>query len=466
MMLTRRSLLAKIFLWFWVTVIVTGIALVLTFLLEPRGVPAQWHSSLAESARYSGTIAVETLEHNGPAAASAYLAQLEHETYLWACLFDVSGNVIAGNNCESFRHMASNVTSSQRSDFNVKFGLARVALIMKGSSGRNYIFATELPAGPRAAVGINRTAFVLQWGVAFLVSGFVCYLLTRYLTAPILRLREAAQQIASGNLSTRASASVAPRRDELGDLVSDFDAMAERIEALVGRQRQLISDVSHELRSPLARLNVAIDLARQRKGNDPAFDQAETDTALLNEMIGRLLTIAKLDVSSSQVPMVRIDLAELVTQVVHDANFESHASEDRVKLTIDGNLFVQGNPELLHSAIENVVRNAIHYTDPGTQVEVSLGCDRRPDGSFVKIEIHDHGPGLPESELTNIFRPFYRAAEARDRQSGGSGLGLAIADRVIRTHGGTIQARNGAPKGLLVEILVPQAKNGLSDADS
>src|ERR1700756_254503 len=154
------------------------------------------------------------------------------------------------------------------------------------------------------------------------------------------------------------------RRDELGDLVRDFNAMASRIEELVSRQRQLISDVSHELRSPLARLNVALDLARQRKGNDPAFDQAEQDTAVLNEMIGRLLTIAKLDASPLQVAMTDVDVSELVLQVVRNANFEMQSAEERVKFIADGRCFVHGNPELLHSAIENVVRNAIHYTDP------------------------------------------------------------------------------------------------------
>lgn len=464
MKLTLRSLLLKIFLWFWITVIVTGISLVLTFLLEPHGVPAQWHSTLADGARYSGTIAVETFERNGPGAASAYLSQIEKQTYLWACLFDMSGHVLAGNNCESFQKMTSTVIMSKNSEFGIKFGLARVALMLQGNSGRSYIFATELPAGPRAAVGINRMAFLLQWGVALLVSGFVCYLLTRYLTGPILRLRAAAQQIAAGDLSTRASAAIAPRRDELGDLVKDFDAMAARIEALVSRQRQLISDVSHELRSPLARLNVALDLARQRKGSDPAFDQAEQDTALLNEMIGRLLTIAKLDVSAQQPPMTEVDLIELVSQVVRNANFELQSPDDRVSLTAQGTCVVSGNPELLHSAIENVVRNAIHYTDPGTQVEVSLAPE--PGKSSVRIDVRDHGPGLPNSELTNIFRPFYRVAEARDRQSGGAGLGLAIADRVVRTHGGTIQARNAAPKGLIIEILLPRVESGSSSAAS
>jgi two-component system, OmpR family, sensor histidine kinase CpxA len=456
MKLTLRSLLLKIFLWFWVTVIVTGISLVLTIMLEPRGVPAQWHSTLAETARFSGTIAVQTLELEGVPAASAYLNRLAHDTHLRACLFDMSGTVIAGNGCETFQMMASHVTELNTSEFGMKFGIARVALILNGNSASKYIFATELPAGPRAAVGFNRMTFLMQWGVALLVSGFVCYLLTRYLTTPILRLREASQQLASGDLSTRASTTIAPRKDELGDLVRDFDAMASRIEDLVSRQRQLISDVSHELRSPLARLNVALDLGRQRKGNDAAFDQMEQDMALLNEMIGRLLTIAKLDASARQVPMGRVDLTELVSQIVRDASFESHALQGDVRLTTDGQCFIRGNAELLHSAIENVVRNGIHYTNPSTPVEVMLQVEHQSKGSFARIAIRDYGPGVPESELANIFRPFYRVTEARDRQSGGAGLGLAIADRVIRAHGGTIRARNATPPGLLVEILLPE----------
>lgn len=461
MKLTLRSLLLKIFLWFWATVIVTGISLVLTFILEPHGVPAQWHSTLAETARYSGTIAVETLEGEGPPAASSYLDRLVHDTSLNACLFDISGKVIAGNGCETFQQMARRVTGLNPSEFGMVFGIARVALILNGNSGRQYIFATELPAGPRAAAGFNRKTFFMQWGVAFLVSGFVCYLLTRYITAPILRLRAASQQLAAGDLTTRTSSNIASRQDEIGDLLRDFDAMASRIEALVSGQRQLISDVSHELRSPLARLNVALDLGRQRKGNDAAFDQMEQDLAILNEMIGRLLTIAKLDVSARQVPMVQVDLTELVSQIVRDANFEARALDRGVQLTADRPYFARGNAELLHGAIENVVRNAIYYTEPGTSVEVTMEFVSQTKKSLVRIAVRDHGPGVPQSELVNIFRPFYRVADARDRQSGGTGLGLAIADRVIRTHGGTVSAQNATPPGLLVEIVLPGGESDL-----
>jgi len=182
----------------------------------------------------------------------------------------------------------------------------------------------------------------------------------------------------------------------------------------------------------------------------------EQDMALLNEMIGRLLTIAKLDVSAREVPMSSVDLTELVSQVVRDASFESHALQSGVQLTAEGQSFVQGNAELLHSAIENVVRNAIHYTKPGKVIEVLLELVREPTQPLVRVAIRDYGPGVPESELVNIFRPFYRVTEARDRQSGGVGLGLAIADRVIRIHGGTIRAQNVTPQGLLIEILLPQ----------
>ena len=461
MKLTHRSLLLKIFLWFWATVLITAIASAVTFWIRAHSSPYQWHASLIEAARRSGETAIATYEQNGPAAAARYMAQLRHENLLNPCLFDKFHNVLAGADCEAVADMLPDLREPGVPDFGVRSGVGRVALILKGHSGRDYIFATQLPPPiPRGRPGMSHLGFAPQWGVALFVSGLICYLLTRYLTTPIFRLREAAHQLASGDLTARASTRISPRGDELGDLIRDFDAMAARIEDLVSRQRQLISDVSHELRSPIARLNVALDLARQRKGDDPAFDQAEQDTALLNEMIGRLLIIAKLDLSAREVSMTQIDLVELIAQVVRNANFESHPNQDRVKLAAESNLSVHGNPELLHSAIENVVRNAIHYTDPGTQIEIHLQHDSKSNQPFARLEVRDHGPGVPQSELTNIFRPFYRVAAARDRQSGGTGLGLAIADRVIRAHGGTIRALNATPKGLLIEILLPEQNSG------
>jgi two-component system, OmpR family, sensor histidine kinase CpxA len=258
-------------------------------------------------------------------------------------------------------------------------------------------------------------------------------------------------------VSTRASADMERRNDELGFLVRDFNAMASRIEELISRQRQLIYDISHELRSPLARLTVALDLGRERKGNDSAFDHMEQDIERMGEMIGRMLTVAKLDTSSAPVEMTRIDLGELVSRIVRSAEFELRERDDAVRLTMRGQCFVCGNAELLQSAIENVIRNAVRYTPPDASVDVHLGHSEKTDDSFIVLSVRDYGVGVPESELSNIFTPFYRVASDRDRQSGGVGLGLAIADRVIRVHGGTIRAQNASPQGLCVAISLPSA---------
>jgi two-component system sensor histidine kinase CpxA len=472
-----RSLFLKIFLWFWATVVATGVALIATWIiLQPKNVPAQSQTTLADAAWVSGTSAVDALERQGASAASAYIAQLSQKTHLKSCLFDTSGNVIAGSDCALFSDIGTRATSDAPA-FNTKHNFVRVAVKVRGKSGRDYVYAVEQAMEHRGPPpGIGPSGFLLRWSVAFLVSGFICYLLTRYLTAPVLRLREASQHLAAGDLSTRAAAGMERRRDELGSLVRDFNAMAARIEELVSRQRQLIYDISHELRSPLARLNVALDLGRQRKGDDPAFDHMEQDIGCLNDMIERLLTVAKLDTSATPVPMTQVDLTELVAQIVRSAEFELQERSGAVRLSSQGQYFVQGNAELLHSAVENVIRNAVRYTGtensgtensgpensiaqnsiPKNSIDVQLESTDAP--GFVRLLVRDYGQGVPESELVNIFQPFYRVADDRNRASGGTGLGLAIADRVVRIHGGTIQARNVTPQGLEVEILLPQQK--------
>ncbi len=205
---------------------------------------------------------------------------------------------------------------------------------------REYIYAVEEAERHGPPSGISLLGVALRWSVTLLVSGLICYLLTRYLTAPILRLREASQRLAQGDLSTRAAAGMERRRDELGSLVQDFNAMAARIEELVSGQRQLIYDISHELRSPLARLNVALDLARERKGNDPAFDHMQQDLERLNEMIGRLLTVAKLDSSAIPVAMSQVDLTELISHIARSADLELRKSDAAVQLTLPEQFFV------------------------------------------------------------------------------------------------------------------------------
>jgi two-component system sensor histidine kinase CpxA len=452
MKLSKGSLFLKIFLWFWATVILTGIALVATFVLQPGRMSSRWHDSLTTEVNYSGTVAVEEAELHGTHAASLYMKQMGNRTHTHACLFDVGGNAVAGDDCEIFAGNVSLVRSTRKESVFVKNGLGRIAVPLRNSSGRGYIYAAEVPTGAPATSG---TAIVARVCMVLLVSFCVCYLLARYLTGPILRLREASQLLAAGNLSIRASEDMERRSDELGFLVRDFNAMASRIEELISRQRQLIYDISHELRSPLARLNVALDLARERKGNDSAFDHMEQDIERMSEMIGRMLTVAKLDTSSVQVEMTLINLGEVVSQIVRSAEFELRERENAMQLTMHGQCFVRGNAELLHSAIENVIRNAARYTTSDASVDIRLERVETADESLVLLSVRDYGVGVPESEIPNIFRPFYRVENDRDRQSGGAGLGLAIADRVIGIHHGTIRAQNVSPHGLRVDICLP-----------
>lgn len=452
-----RSLFLRIFLWFWLTVIVTGIALILTFFLQRNSVPDRWRGMLVSTARYSGTIAVTEMEQGGFEGAAAYLRELGREGHLQACLFDGNGIAIVGEHCAGFAEMARSAAAGKEPILRMRFGIARAAMKLTGDDGRTYIYATDLPAGPRAAFGANRFSFALEWGVALLVSGCICYLLTRHITTPILRLRKASQNLAAGQLSARAAPSMERRRDELGLLVKDFNQMADRIEELVGGQRQLIFDMSHELRSPLARLSVALDLAHKAESADSAFAHMERDLECLNEMIERLLTIARLDAVSRPIEFCRVNLRELVTAIVADAGFESTRRGVQIGVTCEGEHGVQGNPELLHSAIENVIRNAIRYTEENSKVEVRIDSYEIAGEALIRVAVRDAGPGLPEAELENIFKPFYRVTESRDRQSGGAGLGLAIADRVVRLHNGTIRAENVQPHGLEVQIELPTA---------
>jgi signal transduction histidine kinase len=291
------------------------------------------------------------------------------------------------------------------------------------------------------------TRWHVAWAFAFLVSGGICYLLTRYLTGPILSLRGAARKLAGGELTARAT-DITPRRDEIGELVRDFNFMAARIEALVTSQRQLISDISHELRSPLARVNATVGIARQRLGQNVLFDRIERDTERLNEMIGRLLTLARLDTTAASPELRQTDLKTLLLEIIADAQWEASDRACRVDFAAEGDCSIDGDPDLLRSAAENVIRNAIRYTAAGTVVEVTLECA----GDMAIIRVSDRGPGVPDAELARIFRPFYRVADARDRESGGVGLGLAIAERVARVHGGGARAENRPEGGLEVVL--------------
>jgi two-component system sensor histidine kinase CpxA len=292
--------------------------------------------------------------------------------------------------------------------------------------------------------------------VAAIVSGLVCLILARYLTAPIGRLRRATEAFAAGDLNPRVAPTLGSRRDEIADLARAFDHMAQRLQELMTSQRQLLSDVSHELRSPLARLQVALGLARQRTdGRATAeFDRIERETERLNDLIGQLLSLSRLKTGVVKPEREPVDIGEILAAVAADADFEARANDRRVEIAHTTPASIQGDAQLLHSALENIVRNAVRYTAQGTAVTLALSRDRVKPDRWV-ITIRDHGPGVPAEMLPHLFEPFVRVDNARDRASGGYGLGLAIAQKAIDLHGGEVSAHNEPEGGLCVVIVLP-----------
>ena len=232
--------------------------------------------------------------------------------------------------------------------------------------------------------------------------------------------------------------------------------MASKTENLISSQRQLMYDVSHELRSPLARMNVALDLLHRRVGEDSALRHMETDLQRLNAMITRLLTVAKLDAANALQSRVRVNLTELVSSIAVDAEFEAQEKGNRVVVVPEADLVVLGDPNLLRSAVENVLRNAMRYTRPGTSVEVFLQTTQAISSNEAIIAVRDHGNGVPEDELTNIFKPFYRVTDAPSSKFIGAGLGLAITERIVALHQGRIRAINEPGGGLRIEMVFPR----------
>jgi signal transduction histidine kinase len=284
-----------------------------------------------------------------------------------------------------------------------------------------------------------------------IVSLLFAALLAWYFARPIRTLRTAFGAVAGGRLETRIGSTMAPRNDELADLGADFDRMADRLQNLMDAQRRLLHDVSHELRSPLARLQAAADLMRQQPARGDEFiARIERDTGRMDTLVGELLTLARLDGGMTGKLDEEVDLREIVADIADDARVEADAKGCAVEVEEDGTGFVHGSHELLYRAIENVVRNAVRHAPAGGTVVLSL----HSSGGRQVVAVADGGPGVFEDDLAAIFDPFFRGSAGR---SDGYGLGLAITRRVVDAHGGRVWAENRPEGGLRVTLELPAA---------
>ena len=327
------------------------------------------------------------------------------------------------------------------------------------------IAMVEAPHPPWRAILLDNLLWVVLFAV--LISGLISYVLARYISKPIRSLRAATKQLASGDLSARVMPSIRKHKDEIYFLAKDFDDMAEKLERSVAAQKRLIQDISHELRSPIARLQIALALTRKKLQHHEQheLDRIETECQQLNDIITALLNLPAYELQPELALIEEVDITDLIQILCDDVNYASSASptptqvrfDNQLQPTSDGTrVTVKGNSQLLRSALENVLKNAQHYTEGEEAIVVTLA----QQGSTLVIDCCDHGPGIPENKLGEIFKPFYRTSEARERSSGGHGLGLAIAKRAIDVHQGDIRARNRTDaSGLCIEIQLPVSQH-------
>ena len=462
-----RSLFLRVFLWFGLAMVLVNIASFATGIFAERRFQPPRNHPLAPMTGLLAQTAVETFEHDGPSALHSYLQRLENTSAVRAVLLNEHGESISGEPVPAeLKSLASRVSESSPFAFAFPGPPERAVQFVRSPSGTAYILLARFPppnfARPPRIGEPGSLGFALRVATRtllplLLIGGLFCYLLARSLAKPIEQLRSTTHALSAGNLSARVEPSLLIRRDAIGQLGRDFDLMARHIEALVTAQRRLLADISHELRSPLARQGVALGLAK-RRGNEevlPALERIAREANRMNEMIGQLLDLTQFESGTETIAETKIDLKPLIEGIVQDADYEAQASNRSVKLVENQDCVTHGSVELLSSAIENVVRNAVRHTAPNTQVEVALRSEGTNLLQTALISIRDHGSGVPEQVLKDIFRPFYRVEDARDRKTGGTGLGLAIATRAIELHGGTITAQNSNAGGLLVEIRLP-----------
>jgi two-component system sensor histidine kinase CpxA len=433
-----KSLFAKILLWFWFTLAITVVGSAFISALNVNENSSDERAPVARLVTFQLEEARSAYEIGGRPGLQAFLDTLHRVYDARGILTDESGRDLLTNEDRS-----DLVKRARPSLLHQIFRTGDATVARAADDGRYWFFYIV----PRVRVGswflLPEHAFVMGAGV------LLCYWLALYLTSPVRKLEKAVERFGRGDLAARVGSN---RRDELGQLARTFDRMAERLETLLTAERRLLLDISHELRSPLARLGVAVELARSGDDANLALNRIQKESDRLNTLVGQLLQVTRAEGDPTSLRHIPLRLDELVQQLVEDSSIEAAAHGCKLKFEQREAVTVAGDPELLGRAVENVIRNAIRYAPRETAVEVSLA---RQNGKAV-VGVRDRGSGVPEEALPRLFDAFYRVEGDRDRASGGIGLGLSIARRAMELHKGSIRARNARP-GLEVEMEMPVA---------
>jgi two-component system sensor histidine kinase CpxA len=443
-----RSIFTKIVFWFTATFALSLVGYVVTSMLlfarlaarEPIFPGMHWH--LLEDAR-------DAYEKRGAPGLGDYLAQLNSYSRTERFLVDSRGrDLVTGEDRSSLLAQRAARSLGRR----WLPGFLRIArfvgregpvVLVHSSSDRRYRLISVF-RGQTRSEALESLAYFLWLP---LLIGVFCYVLAVHLASPLRGLRRAMEKFGRGDLGVRYHLS---RRDEIGEVAQAFNRMADQITTLLAAERRLLQDVSHELRSPLARLGFAVELARISPDREAAMNRIRKEADRLNNLVDELLQLTRAEGDPGARNLEDVDLARLLGELVADCALEADAAGCRLTLCGERSVVITGERELLRRACDNVLRNAIHHAPPGSAVEIELS--RRDDRA--EIDIRDRGTGVPRDALGAIFEPFFRVESDRGRSSGGVGLGLAIARRAVELHQGQITAFNADP-GLVVAIELP-----------
>ena len=427
-----KSIFGRIFLLFTATLIVCFLGIELTNSVRFHFAPER-RDFFSQSLSLQAAEASHAYDTGGKEALREYFARLERMFPGHHVLVDQHGiDVLTGiDRSVDLKHAGPRWTPGSQS---------RMVLSWPTQYGKYHMLVDgPAPPGPWS----NIPYYLWIGAAAFAFS----YILTLLLGSPLRSLKHTVERFGTGDLSARAEAR---RQDEFGQLARSFNLMAERIETLLTAERRLLQDVSHELRSPLARLEFAIELARTSPDRNKALDRIKKETERLATLVSELLQVTRAENDPQSRNLDAIPLRGLLEDVIGDTAVESEARTVSLHLTASDSLELRGDRELLRRAVENVLRNAIRFAPEQTAVDVTL----RQQSDHAIIAIRDYGPGVPEDSLSKLFKPFFRVEADRNRDTGGIGLGLSIAQRAVAIHQGQICAQNAHP-GLLVEIELP-----------
>lgn len=445
-----HKLYTKIFLTFWLAMaLISTISIVLTLTTD---LGKQSHERRQRRYRLNSQELISTLKDGGVAAYQHQTQELNQKYRIWGYLYRNNEGTVDGFQLPQ-EIVALARLAGQSQVTQVHSGETFIWVAYPATTEFTYVVKKIRPSQLERILGLKDLGIHL--GITLIIVGLTCYLLARSLTAPIIKLRQATQRFSAGELSTRVSDTISGH-NEITELAGDFDQMAERIEDLVNSQHHLVRNISHELRSPLTRLNLAVEMVRRAEGPDreKLLERIKRESSRLNELIGQILTLALLRDGAGQIIKKPLNLQPLVMEIVRDANFEAKELGHGVIFHGQSPASLNGSRELLRQAIENVVRNAVRCEEEGSDVEVFL--ETRHDKLAV-ITVRDFGPGVQEAALDKLFLPFYRGEADHDRHSGGSGVGLAITERAVSLHGGRVHATNHPEGGLEVTLEIPLA---------